>query len=288
MKILISDKLPSAGIDILKGVQEFEVNCQFGISPSDLKEIIKDYDALIVRSSTNVTADIIEVAGKLKFIGRAGVGVDNVDLKAATQKGVVVMNTPSGNTTATAEQTMSLILALSRNIPQACASLKSGKWERSRFVGVELYGKTLGIIGLGRIGSTVARMAIPFDMKLIGFDPFISRESAEENGVQLVSLDNLFRQSDFITIHVPKSTETKSLISDKEFDLMKKDVRIVNCARGGIIDESALVRALKSNRIKGCALDVYESEPLILIQSYLGWTIVLQRLILARQHQRQN
>ncbi|MDD3375493.1 MAG: hydroxyacid dehydrogenase [Candidatus Omnitrophica bacterium] len=261
MKILISDQLPSSAVDILKNVKEFEVNCLFGISSFDLKKIIKDYDALIVRSTTNVTADVIEAADNLKFIGRAGVGFDNIDLKAATKKKVVVINTPGGNTTSTAEQTMSLILALSRNIPQACASLKSGKWQRANFVGVELYGKILGIIGLGRIGSTVAKMAKSFEMKLIGCDPFVSKELAQEIDVELVEFNDLLKQSDFITIHVPKSLDTESLISDKEFDLMKKDVRVVNCARGGIINEASLIRALKSNRIKGCALDVYESEP---------------------------
>ncbi len=261
IKVLISDKLAPEGLQILKNVKEFQVDSKPGISPDDLKAIIKDYDALIIRSETKVTADIIAAADRLKFIGRAGVGVDNVDLKAATKKGVVVMNTPGGNTTSTAEQTMSLILALSRNIPQACASLKAGKWERSKFTGVELHGKILGVVGLGRIGSTVARMAKAFGMKIVGYDPFITVELAKQIGVEIVEKDDLLKRADYITIHVPKSTDTKSFISDKEFDLMKKDVRVINCARGGIIDESALVRALESGRIKGCALDVYEKEP---------------------------
>ncbi|MDP8266108.1 MAG: phosphoglycerate dehydrogenase [Candidatus Aceula meridiana] len=261
MKILISDKIALEGIQILKAVREFKVDCKFGLSPEQLKSIVKGYDALIIRSTTKVTAEIIEAADKLKFIGRAGVGIDNVDLKAATKKGIVVMNTPGGNTTSTAEQTMSLILALSRNIPQACASLKSGKWERSKFTGVELYGKKLGIIGLGRIGATVARMAKSFGMELIGYDPFLAQELAAQIGVELVEFEDLMKQADYITIHVPKSIETKSLISDKEFEIMKNDVRIINCARGGIVDEQALVRALETDRIKGCAVDVYEKEP---------------------------
>lgn len=260
-KILISDKLAPEGLAILKAVKEFQVDFKAGISPEELKSTIKDYDALIIRSETKVTAEIIEAAAKLKFIGRAGVGVDNVDLKAATKKGIVVMNTPGGNTTATAEQTMSLILALSRNIPQACASLKAGKWERSKFTGTELYGKTLGVIGLGRIGSTVVRFAKAFGMKIIGFDPYITMELAKQMGVEIVEKEDLYKRADYITIHVPKSTETKSLISDKEIEMMKKDVRIINCARGGIVDEAALIRALESGRIKGCALDVYEKEP---------------------------
>jgi len=261
MRILISDKLASEGVDILKAVEGFEVDCKFGIKPDELKAVIKDYDALIIRSGTKVTADILQVANRLKVIGRAGVGLDNVDLKAATQKGIVAMNTPAGNTTSTAEQTMSLILALSRNIPQACASLKAGKWERSKFGGVELHGKTLGVIGLGRIGSTVSGMAKAFGMKILAYDPFLSMEVADKVGVEMVELEDLIKRADYITIHIPKSAETKNMISDREFGLMKKNARVINCARGGIIDEKALEKALKEDRIAGCALDVYEQEP---------------------------
>jgi len=261
MKILISDKLANEGINILEAVEGFEVDCQFGIEPQELKRIIKDYDALIIRSGTKVTADIIEAADKLKFIGRAGVGLDNVDLKAATKKGIVAMNTPAGNTTSTAEQTMSLILALSRNIPQACASLRGGKWERSKFKGVELYGKSLGIIGLGRIGSTVAGMAKAFGMKILAYDPYLSVEVANKLGVEVVDFEELIKNSDYITIHTPKSVETKGLIDEKEFSMMKPTARIINCARGGIINEDALVKALQERRIAGCAVDVYEKEP---------------------------
>ncbi|HLD69139.1 MAG TPA: hydroxyacid dehydrogenase, partial [Candidatus Omnitrophota bacterium] len=236
MKILISDKLAQEGLDILQAVKEFTVDCKYNLKPEELKGIIKNYDALIIRSATTVTADIIEAADKLKVIGRAGVGLDNVDLKAATKKGIVAMNTPGGNTTSTAEHTMSLILALSRNIPQACASLKSGKWERSKFEGVELYGKTLGIIGLGRIGATVARMCKSFGMKIMAYDPFLSIEIASKLGVEVVEFEDLIRTSDYITVHIPKSAETKNLISHKEFSMMKKTARVINCARGGIID----------------------------------------------------
>ncbi len=260
-KILISDKLAQEGLDILTAVKEFQVDMKTGMKPEELKAAIKDYDALIIRSETTVTAEIIEAAQKLKVIGRAGVGLDNVDLKAATKKGIVAMNTPAGNTTSTAEHTMSMILALSRNIPQAYSSLKAGKWERSKFTGVELYGKTLGVIGLGRIGSTVARMAKSFGMKILAFDPYLSAEVAAKMGVETATFETLLKNSDYITIHVPKSNETKSLIGTKEFALMKKSVRLINCARGGIIDESALATALANKTIAGCALDVFEKEP---------------------------
>ena len=221
-RILVSDQLADEGLEILKAVKEFQVDYKIDLKPEQLKAIIKDYDALIVRSGTKVTADIIQAAARLKFIGRAGVGLDNVDLKAATQKGIVAINTPAGNTTSTAEHTMSMILALSRNIPQACASVKAGKWERSKFSGVELHGKTLGIIGFGRIGSTVARYAKAFSMSVIVFDPYISLEVGATLGVQMVDLKALIKGSDYITIHIPKSAETKNLIGAAEFQSMKK------------------------------------------------------------------
>ncbi len=260
-KILVSDKLAEEGLEILKAVKDFQVDCKYGLKPEELKSVIKDYDALIVRSSTEVTADIVEAAKKLRFIGRAGVGLDNVDLSAATKKGIVAMNTPAGNTTSTAEHTFSMILALSRNIPQACASLKAGKWDRSKFNGVELYGKTLGIIGFGRIGSTVAKFAKTFGMEVIVFDPYLSVEVAKQRGVDMVDLQVVLKKADYITIHIPKTSETKNLIGEKELNLMKKNARIVNCARGGIIDEVALAKALDSKRIAGAALDVFDAEP---------------------------
>ncbi|HSV44085.1 MAG TPA: phosphoglycerate dehydrogenase [Candidatus Bathyarchaeia archaeon] len=261
MKILISDKLEKEGVQILQAVKEFQVDCKPDLPPEQLKEIIKDYDALIIRSGTQVTADIIAAADRLKFIGRAGVGLDNVDLQAATKKGIVAMNTPAGNTTSTAEQTMSLILSLSRNTPQAYMSMRSGKWDRSKFKGVELYGKTLGVIGLGRIGSTVAAMAKGFGMRAVGFDPYLSMDVAKQRGIEILELTELLRQSDYITVHVPKTAETTSLIGEKEFALMKPTARVINCARGGVINEMDLAKALKEKRIAGAALDVYEQEP---------------------------
>ncbi len=261
-RILISDPLSEEGLKILKEVKEFEVDVKTELKPDALKEIIKDYDALIVRSATKVTRDIIESASKLKAIGRAGVGLDNVDLEAATQKGIIVMNTPAGNTISTAEHTMSMILALSRNIAQANASTKKGEWKRSKFMGVELYGKTLGIVGLGRIGTEVAKRAASFGMKVLAFDPFLSREAAENLGIEAVELKDLFHQADYITVHTPLTDETKHMISTNEFALMKKGVRLINCARGGIIDEAALINAIKEGNVAGAAMDVFEKEPL--------------------------
>lgn len=262
MKILVSDKLAQEGLAILKAEKDFQVDVKTDLKPEELKKIIGGYDAIIIRSATTLTEDIIDAAENLKVIGRAGVGLDNVDLKAATKKGVVAMNTPAGNTTATAEHTMSMILSLSRNIPQANASMKAGKWDRNKFNGVELYGKTIGIIGLGRIGSTVAKFAKGFGMHIMANDPYLSMEAVQQRGVESVSLDELYRKADYITIHIPKTTETKNLISTKEIAKMKNTVRIINCARGGIVDEAALAKALDEGRIAGCALDVFDEEPL--------------------------
>ncbi|MDD5044259.1 MAG: phosphoglycerate dehydrogenase [Candidatus Omnitrophica bacterium] len=261
MKILVSDSLSEEGLKILKEVKEFKVDVNTGLKPEQLKEVIKDYDALLVRSATKVTKDIIAAAKNLKVIGRAGVGLDNVDLEAATQKGIIVMNTPGGNTISTAEHAMSLLLSMSRNIPQASASLKKGEWQRNKFMGVELYQKTLGIVGLGRIGREVAKRAIAFGMKVLAFDPFLSKEVAASLKVEVVELETLFKKSDFITVHVPGGAETKHLISDKEFALMKNGVKVINCARGGIIDEAALAKAVKSGKVSAAALDVFEKEP---------------------------
>lgn len=261
MKILISDSLSDEGIKILKEVKEFEVDIKTELKPDELKEIIKNYEALIVRSATKVTKEVINAADKLKVIGRAGVGLDNVDLEAATSKGIIVMNAPGGNTISTAEHTMSMILALSRNIPLANSSLKAGEWKRSKFIGVEVYGKTLGVVGLGRIGTEVSKRAISFGMKIAAYDPFLSKEAAKQLGIELVELEDLFKRSDYITVHTPLTDETRHLISDKEIALMKDSVRLVNCARGGIIDEEALLRGLDSGKVAGAALDVFEKEP---------------------------
>jgi len=261
-RILVSDPLAQEGVEILKGVKEFQVDVKHKLPPEELKKIIKDYDCILVRSETKLTKDIIEAGVRLKVIGRAGVGLDNVDLPAASKKGIIVMNTPGGNTISTAEHTMSLILALSRNIPQADASMRRAEWERKRFMGVELYGKTLGIIGLGRIGSEVAKRALSFGMKVIAYDPFLSLEKAKELGVEDVKLEELFKRADYITVHTPLTDETRHIINKKTILNMKDGVRIINCARGGIIDEEALLEGIQNNKIAGAALDVYEKEPL--------------------------
>lgn len=262
IKILVSDPLSDEGLKILKEVKEFQVDAKYELKPEELKKVIKEYDALVVRSATKVTKEIIEAASKLKVIGRAGVGLDNVDLEAATQKGIIVMNTPAGNTISTAEHTVSMILALSRNIPQANSSTKKGEWKRSKFMGVELYAKTLGVVGFGRIGREVAKRALSFGMEILAYDPFLSKEVAETIGVEVVELKELFERSDYITVHTPLTEETRHLISKKEIALMKKGVRLVNCARGGIIDEEALIAAIKDGKVAGAALDVFENEPL--------------------------
>jgi len=262
IKILVSDSLSEEGLKILREIKEFEVDVKTSLKPEQLKEIVKDYDALLVRSATKVTKDIIDAASKLKVIGRAGVGLDNVDLDAATQKGIIVMNTPGGNTISTAEHAFSMILSLSRSIPQASASTKSGEWKRSKFMGVELYAKVLGIVGFGRIGKEVAKRALSFGMRVLAYDPFLSRDVAESLGIEVVELEELFQQADYITVHTPMTDETRHMISDKQFAAMKKGVRIINCARGGIIDEVALVKAVKEGKVAGAALDVFEKEPI--------------------------
>jgi D-3-phosphoglycerate dehydrogenase len=260
-KILVTDPLSKEGLDILRAEKQFQVDEKQKIPPEELKKLIKDYDVLLVRSETKVTKDIIACADKLKVIGRAGVGVDNVDVEAASKKGIVVMNTPGGNTISTAEQTMTLLLGMARNLPQAVGSLKAGNWDRKKFTGTEVFGKTLGIVGLGRIGTEVAKRANAFGMKVIAYDPYLSKEKAEELNIALVDLDVLFKEADFITVHTPMTQETKHMISDKQMAMMKDGVRLVNCARGGIIDEAALLKAIESKKVAAAALDVYEKEP---------------------------
>jgi D-3-phosphoglycerate dehydrogenase len=262
IKVLVSDALSQEGLKIFNDSKELTVDVKTDLKPEALKEIIKDYDALVVRSATKVNKDIIQAATKLKVIGRAGVGLDNVDLEAATAKGIIVMNTPAGNTISTAEHTFSMILALSRNIAQANASTKKGEWKRSKFMGVELYNKILGIVGFGRIGSEVAKRALSFGMRVLAFDPFLSAQVAEGLGVESAELKKVLQESDYITVHTPLTDETRHMISDKEFAMMKNNVRIVNCARGGIIDEAALVKAVKEGKVAGAAMDVFENEPL--------------------------
>jgi D-3-phosphoglycerate dehydrogenase len=260
-KILVSDSLSEEGLSVLKSSKEFMVDVKTGMKPDELKAAIGAYDALVVRSATKVTADVIEAGTKLKIIGRAGVGLDNVDLKAATARGIIVMNTPGGNTISTAEHTMSLVMSMARSIAPADLSMKKGEWKRKDFMGVELYHKTIGIIGLGRIGMEVAKRCLAFGMRVKAFDPYLTREVADQMGIEMVKLDDIYKNADFITVHVPLTEETTGLISDKQFAMMKPTARVVNCARGGIIDEAALVRALESGKIAGAALDVYVEEP---------------------------
>ena len=258
-KILVSDKVAQEGIDILRTVGEVDVKT--GLPEDELCKIIGDYDALVVRSGTQVTAKILEAAKNLKIIGRAGVGVDNVDVPVATERGVIVVNSPGGNTIAAAEQTVALVLALARNIPQAYCSMKAGEWNRGAFVGNEVYKKTLGILGLGKIGQEVAKRCLSFGMRVIAYDPFISADAAQSLGVELLDLGECLKQSDYITLHLPKNKETLGMISTKQFEMMKDGVRVVNVARGGIIDDAALLEALKSGKCAGAALDVYPVEP---------------------------
>jgi len=260
MKVLVSDNISPKGIKILKKAG-LEVDVKTGLRPEELRTEIDKYDALVVRSATKVTSDIIESAKNLKVIGRAGSGLDNVDKIAATKKGIVVMNTPGGNTITTAEHTMALLLSMARQIPQATASMKEGKWEKKKFMGVEVYNKILGIIGLGNIGTYVAKMAQGMEMNVITYDPYLSEEKARALGVRVVELDELIKKSDFITIHTPVTNETKGLINAERIAMMKNGVRLINAARGGIIDEKALYDALKSGRVAAAALDVFEKEP---------------------------
>ncbi|MFH1824571.1 MAG: phosphoglycerate dehydrogenase [Candidatus Firestonebacteria bacterium] len=260
-KVLVTDPIAEQGVEILKKQSDIDVDVKLKIKPEELKSIIGNYDALVVRSETKVTADIIEAGKNLKVIGRAGVGVDNIDVLSSSKKGIIVMNTPDGNTIATAEHTMSMIMALSRNIPQADLSVKSKKWDRKKYIGVELYGKILGIIGLGRVGKEVAIRAKSFGMEIIGYDTYSSNEMARKLEIRLVSLDELISKSDYITVHTPLTKETKHLIGEKEIVKMKEGIRLINCARGGIIDETALLNGLKSGKVAGVALDVYEVEP---------------------------
>jgi len=260
-RVLLSDKLSQQGVDILRAATEIQVDEAAGLTPTELAAKIPPYHGLIVRSGSRVTAEVIAAAPNLRVVGRAGIGVDNIDVEAATKKGVVVMNTPAGNNVTTAEHAISLMLALARSIPQATASMKNGKWEKGRFTGSEVFNKTLGVIGIGNIGSLVAERALGLKMRVVAFDPFISQEAAQRLGVELVSLDALYARSDFITVHTPLTAETRGLVGTKAFAQMKKGVRVINCARGGIVDEDALVAAIGDGTVAGAALDVFTQEP---------------------------
>src|SRR5258708_1159361 len=261
-KVLISDALSPAAVQIFKdrGIDvDFQPN--LGKDKEKLAEIIGNYDGLAIRSATKATAKIIEKATRLKVIGRAGIGVDNVEIPAATAKGIIVMNTPFGNSITTAEHAITLMLALAREIPQADASTQAGKWEKNRFMGVEITAKTLGVIGCGNIGSIVADRALGLRMKVIAFDPFLSPERAKDIGVEKVDLPELLRRADFVTLHTPLTGKTKGLIDAKPIAAMKKGVRIINCARGGLVDEDALRVALDSGHVAGAAFDVFTEAP---------------------------
>lgn len=258
--ILAADGIANEGIEQLR--KNFDVEVRDKISHEELLEIIPKFDALIVRSASKVTADVLERAAKLKIIGRAGVGVDNIDIKAATERGIIVINSPDGNTIAATEHTFAMMLAVSRNIPQADKTMHAGKWDRKKFVGVELRNKILGIIGLGRIGAGVAKRAQSFDMNVVAYDPFVSEERAKSLGVTMLELEDLFRRADFITVHMPLTNKTKNMISLAQMKIMKPTVRLINCARGGIINEQDLATALTEKIIAGAAIDVFENEPL--------------------------
>ncbi len=260
-RVLVSDSLSPRGREILEQAGGIEVDVKTGLSPEELEGIIGQYDALVIRSATRVTAEILEAATNLKVVGRAGIGVDNVDVPAATKRGIVVMNTPGGNTVTTAEHALSLMLSLLRNIPQATMSMKEGRWEKKKFQGRELCGKTLGVLGLGNIGATVADRAIGLKMKVVAYDPFISEERAAKIGVELADLDELYRRCDIVTVHVPLLEDTRNLIGREALSKMKPGAYLICAARGGIVDEEALLEALDSGTLAGAALDVFSEEP---------------------------
>jgi D-3-phosphoglycerate dehydrogenase / 2-oxoglutarate reductase len=263
-RILIADKLAPEGMAVLKhaeGLSNIRVDERPGLSPAELCAVIGDYEALIVRSATTVTREVVEAAQRLRVIGRAGIGVDNIDVEAATRRGIAVMNTPGGNNVTTAEHAISMMLAAARSIPQATASMKAGKWEKGKLIGSEICGKVLGIIGMGNIGRLVADRAQGLKMKVIAYDPFLTEEKAQQLGVDLVALDALLPRADFVSIHTPLLPETRHLIDAAALAKMKPTARLINCARGGIVDEAALAEALRNKRLAGAALDVFEQEP---------------------------
>ena len=290
MKILVADPIAEEGIQFLRSHAQVDVKTKLDID--QLRAIIGDYDALIVRSQTRVAAEVIHSGKKLRVIGRAGVGIDNIDVEAATRNGIVVVNAPTGNIIAAAEHTIALMLALARNVPQANSHLKSGQWRRDQFVGTEIRNKTLGIVGLGNVGSEVAKRVQALEMHVIAHDPFVSKDYAHNLKVDLVSMDQLLKESDFITLHVPLTTTTKRLIGDRELAQLKPTARIINCARGGVIDEEALLVAIKAGKVAGAAFDVFDHEPVtdsplfredkIIVTPHLGASTVEAQTSVAR------
>jgi D-3-phosphoglycerate dehydrogenase / 2-oxoglutarate reductase len=260
-RVLLSDSLAAQGLEVLGRDPRISFDVKTGLTPGQLAEIIGSYEALIIRSATRVTSEVLAQAAALKVIGRAGVGIDNVDLDAATRRGIVVMNSPMGNSVTTAEHTIAMMMALARRIPAANAALLAGRWERGKFTGIEVCNKTLGVIGLGNIGRIVADRALGLKMKVIGFDPIITAEAAARSNIEKVGLDELFRRADFVTVHTPLTAETRGLVGAAAFALMKNGVRVINCARGGIVDEDALYDALEAGKVAGAALDVFVEEP---------------------------
>jgi len=275
VRVLVSDKLAEAGLQVLRDAPGVELESRPGMSEDELCEVIGEYDGLIIRSATQVTPRVVEAAHRLRVIGRAGIGVDNVDIPAASRRGIVVMNTPTGNSVTTAEHALALLASLARNIPQAVASMRNGTWEKSKFQGREIAFKTLGIIGLGNIGRIVADRAQGLKMKVIGVDPVMSSDRAAELGIELVEIDELFKRADFVTIHAPLTPETNNMISDAAFKKMKSSALLVNAARGGIVDEEALARAITDGKIAGAALDVFSKEPIDPNSPLLGLDNVL-------------
>jgi D-3-phosphoglycerate dehydrogenase len=260
MKIFVADDVSESGLEPLSAAG-FAVEKRTRLEAAELREAVRDCEGLVVRSETRVTAELMDAATRLRVVGRAGVGVDNIDVGAATERGIVVMNAPDGNTITTAEHTIAMLISLARRVPQANASLKSGRWERKRFIGVELRGKTLGIVGLGRIGRVVASRALSFGMNIVAFDPFIAPEQARDLELETASLEDVFARADFLTVHTPLTSETRGIIGPAAFARMKKGVRLINCARGGLIDERALLAAIREGTVAGAALDVFEEEP---------------------------
>jgi D-3-phosphoglycerate dehydrogenase len=260
-RVLVTDKISRDAVNVLQSFEGVEAVAMGTPSPEELLALIPDFEAIIVRSPTRVTAAVIEAGKRLKFIGRAGVGVDNIDVAAATRRGIVVINSPRSNTVSTAEHTMALMLAVAREIPRAHATVTSGRWERDTFRGVELAGKTLGVVGLGRVGREVAIRAAAFQMRVIACDPFVAANQALEIGVELMTLPDVIRQSDWISMHVPLGMDTQGLIGTREIAAMKDGVVIVNCSRGGVVDEAALLAALDAGKVRAVAMDVFEKEP---------------------------
>jgi D-3-phosphoglycerate dehydrogenase / 2-oxoglutarate reductase len=261
VKVLVSDNLSEVGVQILRDAPGIEVDVNVGLKPDELIGVIGDYEGLAIRGATKVTAEVIAAAEKLKVVGRAGTGLDNVDIPAASKQGIVVMNTPGGNSVTTAEHSLSMMMALARNIPQAHGSMKQGKWEKKKFGGTEIFGKTLGVVGLGQIGAIVADRAMGLGMNVLGYDPFLSVDQAKQMGIRQVSLDEVFERSDFLTFHVPLTDDTRGIVNASNIAKMKDGVRIINCSRGPVVNEEDLADAVESGKVAGVALDVYPVEP---------------------------